>query len=740
MKKGFFIKPPQAPIQPPQALIQPPQALKKTLLTLLKPLLALFKPPLALAAAIVSVPALAQDIPSQEPEVVIVTAELRETPVMKTSSSTSVLGSEDIRLRAAQHLEDVLNMAPNVNFAGGTSRARYVQIRGVGDRSQFQEPLNPSVGMRLDGVDFSGIGGTGTLYDIAQVEVLRGPQGTLHGANALAGLIDLRSNAPTKDFYHQVDVMAGDYDSYSLGAISSGPINSRLLYRVAAEQFVSDGYTDNVFLDTDDTQERDELTLRGRLRWLAGDDHTVDLNLHWIDVNNGYDAFSLDDPRTTISDQPGRDSQESLALALQTSSDLNGFTLQSLLSFAQSEIDYSYDEDWTFDGFDPDGYSSVDQYLRERDSLQAELRLVSQPETALFSGRSDWVAGFYYLNNREDLDRRYSFADDFDSEFDTETFAIFAQVDTALTDKLTLITGLRLEHRSTDYSDSNAVSFDPDNELWGGKLALEYDMSESSLLYASVSRGYRADGVNGGILASLNATNDPEVIARLNTVRTFEEETLLNYELGWKAGLLDNQLQARIALFYMDREDQQVRGSFLIPQPGGATTFLDYTSNAAQGENYGAELELDWLVSERLRLWANLGLLETEFQDYINVDGEDLSGREQAQAPSYQFALGGRLDFGAGFYLRVDLEGKDAFFFSDRHDAQSDSYELLHARLGYVRNRWSLALWGRNLTDEDVAIRGFGSFGNDPRLGYVVEDYVQLGEPRMLGLSASVSF
>ncbi|MEE4659656.1 MAG: TonB-dependent receptor [Halieaceae bacterium] len=677
--------------------------------------------------------------PETLPEI-LVTAELRETSILQTSNSTSVLGGDAIRQRAAQHLEDVLNLAPNVNFAGGTSRARYVQIRGVGDRSQFQEPLNPSVGLRLDGVDFSGIGGMGTLYDVEQVEVLRGPQGTLHGANALAGLIDLRSNAPTEDFYHRVDVMAGDYDSFSLGAVSSGPLTPQLRYRVAAEQFRSDGYTENRFLGIDNSQERDELTLRGRLRWLVNERHTLDVGVNYINVDNGYDAFSLDNPRRTISDQPGRDAQESLALSVNSSTSFEAFELQTLVSYAHSDIEYSFDEDWTFEGFHPFGYSSTDQYLRQRDSLQAELRLVSAPESALFGGRSDWVAGLYYLENREDLDRRYTFAGPFDSQFDTRTIAAFGQLDTALGERLNLVTGLRLEQRETDYRDSNTVAFDPDNRLWGGKLALEYQRSDSSLLYASLSRGYRADGVNGGILASLDASDDPAIIAGLNAVRQFEEETLLNYELGWKASLLDERLQARLALFYMDREDQQVRGAFLIPRPGGATTFLDYTSNAAEGENVGAELELDWLVSDRLRLWANLGLLETEFTEYVNAAGEDLSGRAQSQAPDYQFAVGGRLELGHGFSLRVDLEGKDAFFFSDRHEARSNAYELLHARLGYSQDRWSVALWGRNLTDEDVAIRGFGSFGNDPRLDYAVEEYVQLGEPRMLGVSARVSF
>ena len=525
-----------------------------------------------------------RDWPARELPEIVVTAEMRTTQLMETSISTSVMSADTIRQRAAQHLEEVLNIAPNVNFASGTSRARYFQIRGVGDRSQFQEPLNPSVGLLLDGVDFSGIGSIGTLFDVEQVEVLRGPQGTLFGANALAGLVNIRSHAPTDEFFHRVEATAGDYDSYGLGVVSSGPIRQDLLYRVAAEQFNSDGYTENRFLDKEDTQERDELTLRGRLRWLPTDRHTVDAGLTWIDVDNGYDAFSLDNVRDTISDEPGRDAQESLAASLKSSSSFDRFELRALLTVANTDSEYSYDEDWTYAGFHPFGYSSTDRYLRERDSVSAELRLLSNSDSRLFGDRSDWVIGLYYLANDEDLDRRYTYAGPFDSEYDTETLAVFGQLDTALTPALSLVIGLRFENRDTDYSDSNGVAFDPDKGLWGGKLALEYRWTDDTLGYASVSRGYRANGVNGAILASLDATDDPEVIAALNRVRDFDEETLLNYELGLKSALLGNALQARLALFYMDRDDQQVRGSFLIPQPGGATTFIDYTANAAEGE------------------------------------------------------------------------------------------------------------------------------------------------------------
>jgi len=214
----------------------------------------------------------------QLPEI-LVTAEFRDTALLESSNSVSVLGADAIRRRSAQHLEELLNMAPNVNFASGSSRARYFQIRGIGDRGQFREPLNPSVGVLIDGVDFSGIGTASTLFDVAQVEVLRGPQGTLHGANALAGLINVRSNEPGEEFHHRIEAGVGNYGAFSLGAVSGGPLSERLLYRVAVRRYTGDGFQENEFLGADDTNDRDELTLRGRLRWLVGAGHTVDMTL-----------------------------------------------------------------------------------------------------------------------------------------------------------------------------------------------------------------------------------------------------------------------------------------------------------------------------------------------------------------------------------------------------------------------------------------------------------------------------
>ena len=695
--------------------------------------------PIALVAA-AALPAMAQPPVLEE---IVVTAELRTTSLLDQPASTSVVTANEIRQRAAQHLEDILNVAPNVNFASGASRARFFQVRGIGERSQFQEPLNPSIGFIIDGIDFSGLGTAGTLFDVDQVEILRGPQGTLHGANALAGLINIRTGAPQDTPALRMEASAADYGTWSAGIVGTGPlVDRRLLYRLAVNQYRSDGFIENDFLGRDDTNERDETSVRGKLRWLAGERHTVDLTAMHVDIDNGYDAFSLDNTRHTLSDEPGHDRQTSTALALDWHGALDAVSVEGRLTLADTETDYAFDEDWSYVGIAPGlEYTSTDRYQRERDSYAAQLRLLSNDSSRLFRGSTDWVAGLYYLGDREDLRRRYTYLEsDFTSRYDTDTLALFGQLESRLSERLTLVTGLRAEQRSTEYSDNNGVASDPEKALWGGRLVLEYRLGDEHLLYAGVSRGYRANGVNAAILASRELTDDPALGEQLEALATFDEEHLVNYEAGFKGRFLTDTLRMRLALFYMDRQDQQARGSLVIPREDGSTAFVDYTSNAAQGSNAGLELEIDWLAGDDLTLYANLGLLQTEFDEYVNADGADLSGRHQAHAPAYQYAAGGRYDLGHGFYLRLDLEGKDDFYFSDRHEVKSPAQDLLHLRLGYTGGNWTAALWCRNLTDEDYYVRGFGSFGNDPRKGYIVEPYYQYGEPRLLGVSASYSF
>lgn len=669
-------------------------------------------------------------------EEIIVSAELRDTPWLSQPSSSSVMDASQIQERTAIHLENLLQLAPNVNLAGGSSRARFYQIRGVGERSQFVDPLNPSVGLLVDGIDFSGLGSGATLFDIEQVEILRGPQGTLHGANALAGLINMRSAAPESEFGARLQSTVGDYGRRELGVSVTGPVaTEKLLFRVAAFQHRSDGFMDNGFLNRSDNNARDETSLRGRLRWLPNARHSLDVTLAHINIDNGYDAFSLDNTRTTLSDMPGNDRQQSDAAGLHYRWEGDRILTEVMASAATSDTDYSYDEDWSFVGIAPDlEYSSFDRYLRNRDSYSVQLRLSSAEPLATPAGALDWTAGLYALQDDESLRREYTFlSEDFRSRFQAETLAAYGQLDLALSQNWTLSTGIRLAGRSMQYDDSNAIASEPDNNLWGGKVALKYETDELGMLYAAISRGYRAGGVNAGILAFPD--DDNGVSDSLASLRFFDEELLYNLEIGHKGQFLDGRLQSAMTLFYMDRSDQQVRGSIVIPREDGSTAFVDYTDNAAAGYNLGLEWELRVAASDTLEVYLNTGLLRAQFDEYVNADGRDLEGREQAHAPSYQFAAG--LNWRPGKHWQADLqwEGRDSFYFSDRHDEQSGAYTLLHLRVAYQRENWELALWGRNLLDEDYFTRGFGSFGNDPRKGYITEAYRQFADPRQLGLS-----
>jgi outer membrane receptor protein involved in Fe transport len=682
-------------------------------------LLALALPPIALGAE-----------PGTEPVVpeIVVTGEFREPELSSVPASISVLTEQDIVARNAHHLEELLGMAANVNYASGASRGRYFQIRGIGERGQFAEPLNSSVGLLIDHVDFSGVGAVGTLYDVSQVEIFRGPQGTRYGANALAGLINVTTNQPTAEQQGSLRAELANYDSYSLAGTLSGPLSDRVGYRVAVQQLVSDGFIDNDFLDADDTNDRDELTLRGKLSWLVGDASELDLMLGYIDIDNGYDAFSLDNNRDTRSDEPGHDRQESSFGSIQWRwSGAERFNVEAVATYADSDIEYGYDEDWTFVGFHPFGYSSTDNYLRDRQTATAEVRVLSEPDGRLFKASTDWVVGAYYLDQQVDLTRQYTFqASDFDSRFEIDRYAVFGQTESALGNTTTLTLGARLERHESTYDDNLGVHFEPDDDLWGARIALDHMLNTDTLVYGSISRGYKAGGFN------TDGTLDADL-------REFDPEVLYNYELGIKGSWLEDTVVARVSLFYMSRDDMQVASSETRVRPDGSAEFISYVGNASEGNNWGLEAELDWQVADPLRLFASVGLLNTEYEDYINGNGDNLDGRDQAHAPKYQFFASAQYDFNGGWFARIEVEGKDEFYFSDSHGEQSDAYELLNASIGFERGAWSARVWGRNLTDEDYRTRGF-FFGNDPRLDYEGKGYNQLGEPRRVGLTVDWAF
>ena len=643
--------------------------------------------------------------------------------------SATVLTEHTQSRRGAAHFEDVITLAPNVAASSGASRSRFFQIRGIGERSQFVEPVNPSVGILLDGIDLSGAGGALTLFDVRQVEVLRGPQGTLMGANALAGLIAVQSYG-TDSGARDISVGIESKGGYRLGARWSGNLTDSTNGRIAVQQYESDGYVDNDYLKRSDTNSREELTARGTLTWTS-ETQTFEAAAYYTRVNNGYDAFSLDNTRITLSDQPGEDDLTLKAARVNWQSMLLGLDSTLQLSHASTDTTYSYDEDWSYAGIAPGWeYSSYDEYLRDRSMNSLEWRLQA-PET----DGTEWVMGTYLRDESEDLSRRYTYLSaPFASEIDTQTLAVFGQVNRTLSRQLSGFIGARLEQRDSEYRDSASVEKDFDHSYWTGRLGLIWQYRSDAQLYATLSRGARAGGANAGLLASIDALpeQNQDSVAALGV---FDEETLVSLELGWQLDLTEYALRSRLALFTMDRDDQQAKGSLVIPRADGSTAFIDYTDNAAASEHRGLEWELQWSPTQQLVAELTLGLLDAQFDRYITATGADLSGRDQPQAPGWQYSAGLSWYASALASVQIEVAGSEAYFFSDRHNVRAPETHQFNASLSGQWRRWRWTLWGRNLTDETTFVRGFGTFGNDPRKEYALEPYRQYGEPRMVGLS-----
>ncbi|NKF50469.1 TonB-dependent receptor [Shewanella sp. WXL01] len=678
-------------------------------------------------------------------EVIVVNADFNQINIERMPSSVTVIGEQQIKDEGAQHFEDVLNSIANFNWSGGSSRPRYFQIRGVGEQEQYQGAPNSSVGYVVDDIDLSGLGMVSSMYDMQQVEVLRGPQGTQYGANALAGLIYLKSNDPTEHAEHGAKVSLGDDDLRTFSGFSSGAIteSGKVLYRVALEKHDQNGFRTNEYLGRDDTNKRDELTARAKLRWYMTDDLQADLTLMHANFDNGYDVWTLDNNGfNTLTDQPGVDNQKTTGAGLKfIYSGGEGFELTSLTSFAKTDHRHMYDGDWAnpdyWGGKDCEGEACQYDYTWDkkanRQTITQEFRFTSTESGRIWNGTTDWLVGLYAMNLKEDNDlySEYNTWPDevLVSEYDATNYAAFMQFDTQLGNDYLLSTGLRIERRVSDYKDTNGDNFDPSENMWGGHIALSKAINVDHNAYARIARGYKAGG--------FNMTLPPELADK----KEFTAETLYNYELGLKSSWLDGNVDTNIALFYMDRRDQQVSAS--LQDPENQQRFILFTENAGSSNNYGAEVDAKWYASDNIEVYGSLGLLNATYGDYKYKDKYgsevDLSGRDLAHSPKYTYSLGMTYFSDAGWFANLNASGKSDFYYSDSNDSKSEAYTIFNARMGYETDTWSAYVWGRNLTDEKYGVRGF-FFGNEPDQGWVDKQYIRYADPRQIGVTFDYKF
>jgi len=680
---------------------------------------------------------------SESIEEVVVKGSWREKSANQEDSSFILFSSKNVKAQSMKHFEQLSFLVPNLNFAASDSRARYFQIRGIGERSGYQGTPNSSVGLLIDDIDYSGQGGIATTFDVNQIEVFRGPQGARIGANALAGLIYIQTKDPTDTFEATSEATIGTYGTKSTGIALGGPLdqNSNITYRIALRKDQADGFRKNYFLKRSDTSRKDETTRRLKVNWQLAGNTKIKFLISQVDLNDPADIWTIDGSLNTLSDRPGMDSQKTNSYGMKIFHSFDRFELQSFTSSTDTDVIFSYDADWgNADSHFPYVYDYFSETLRGRKSFNQEFRAVSNSANFLKDSFLEWVIGANYLELKEtnlknddglygdpaDPYGPYASASSSSSRYKSSNFSVFGSLDYLLSAALKFSIGLRWEDWEADYSDSLNELFNPSDNMSGGKISLIKTMTNGTNVYASLAKGYKQGGFNLGLGLDANSTDRN---------LAYDPEFLINYELGINTKLLNSKINFNGVLFYSYREDQQVLISTQT-DPSDPNTFSFLTQNAAEGVNHGLEINMDIDINEFVTAFLNLGMLKTEIKNWQSR--QDLEGRAQAHAPKRSYAFGLNWVPTSHTYLAIDFTGKSSFYYSDSHDNKSKSYVLTNLNLGYVKNNWNYELWARNIFDEYYSVRGF-YFGNEAP-NFIDTLYERHGDPRSIGLSIRYDF
>ncbi len=632
-----------------------------------------------------------------------------------------------------------MQVVPNANFInlGGFSQAF---IRGVGNTSQGAAiGGETNISFYLDGVYLErGMGANTEFFDVERIEVLRGPQGTLYGRNATGGAVNIITRMPTDEVDFKAGVTVGNYDKIRADASLAGPIVSgKVAGRISASINKHDGYVKNLI--GPDLQDENSYGIRGKLSITPSDSIRIDLAADYYEQNNNGTVNQLEyDPNNawpTLTapvpedfwsanvNGPVYDNAESYGLSATIAIDLpHDMTFRSITAYRNWERDFLWDADNNLP-------ARVDLVLHDYfDTFTQEVQLDGKLD------RLSWQTGFFYY----ELDNQWGGDFYFDAllpglvrspelDLHTKAWAAFLNITLAVSDRLNVNAGIRYSDERKHAITTQASTIPPSVIVrdtkgswddWSPKVSIDYSPSDDVMLYASVSKGFRAGQI---------ADNNPPPYSRL-----VNPEKLWAYEVGAKTKWADDRVRANVTAFYYDYQDLQ------------QTTVIDAVSvvtNASSAEIKGVELEMTAMVTSELTLFGNFSYMDSEYKDFVDVSPYnnapvDVSGNRLRYAPKTKAMLGASYDILLGNSGTLTLRG-DVSFIGDIHfsslntdDLKQDSYTLVNANMTY-RNEdspWSVMVYGKNLTKEKYyRHKSLNSFVGRAPGGYV-------GDPRTYGL------
>ena len=714
-------------------------------------------------------------------------------------AASAIIFNDELKIMEGQHFSDLLHRVPNLNYAGGSSRPRYFQIRGEGSVSRYadQGPPSPYVGIVLDGMDLSELGMITPLFDMQQVEVLMGVQTSLFGASASSGLINFKTNDPTDEEGGYFMTQFGSYNTYTTGLVYNLPFENGWKLRLVGHSNVSDGYKENVALgDNYSSADKNETSIRAKLL-KEGDLITQKYTMIVSDFDNGYDNWAPDNntDNITYSDNPGKDSQKSQIFIADYKYDLGEQIVDLNVGMSQNETLHSYDSDWGNNqfwlqdpyNFDPivEGYQYdfFDSFDRDIDTRTVDLRFRSNAN----DGRKvNYVFGIYNSLYEETTDAAgYVFggsATGLSTGYDIITKSFYGELAYDFGNHSVLAVAFRHEGRDIDYFDFDnpGSDFELDGD-WNTSYKVSYEMHPTNNLhwYIYAAEGYHPAGINQNPYLDMDdKTYDDEIYTDITT------------GIRWNKG----NIKLHSSLFYLEH-DGHIFEAYEQLDPANPNAFAFFKQNADSGYEYGTETQGEFRFSDKLSLGLTLGYMSSEIHfgdhddhghgdhhddhgddhgdDHDDHDGDDHDGDDhdgddhddhgddhddhgddhddhggheghadhgqKAHAPNWNYSLSVNYDFTEDSSLMVEITGKDAFIFDSMHDEyESEPYHLLNAYYSHTFNKLRLGVYAKNILDESYADRGF-IFGLEPP-HFHEKLYKSFGPPREIGMSLTYSF
>ena len=567
-------------------------------------------------------------------EEVIVTAEKRSESLQDLSQAVTALTAADVEDRQLTSFVDLSAIAPGVNVAKNEGFKTVITIRGIGNEANQNAIANPSVSYHLDGVYIASPFALQTDFlDLEQIEVLRGPQGTLFGQNSTGGAINVITMDPDfEEFSGTADLSLGQYKGVRARASMNIPLSDTLAARVSLLRNNREGFTENVS-NGQDLDDADSLSARVKLLWQASDDVTVKLGAQLFDESvNGQAQKGIYDPtpgpRRLAQDSPSVYELTSEIYSATVEWEMADYTFKSITSYQSDDIRVMRDNDRHDPSTLPPFFllqSFYDPETNDQTTITQELNLISS--TPAF-GVLDWVAGVFYLDTEVDIaiTERLDFG--FDGTFDPftvedivtfgpadagfitnstpkrESMSLYGQGTLALTESTRLVGGLRYTRDevysevANFYARGGIDILDIDSNEVTGRIAYENDFDDDTLGYVSYTRGFKPGGSN-------LTYGRESVVSPIVVLPTFEQETIDAYEVGLKTDLDDGRVRVNAAAFLYNYENLQYQATDPEVFEGGV-------GNIPESQVFGAELELGAFLSESLLFDARLAWLNTE--------------------------------------------------------------------------------------------------------------------------------